>query len=396
MRKYFILLLPLLVFTSCNKVSSSEFSSEPKASVTSEVSESSTSEQEESSVSDVPASSEISTEQPISTEPEKELSVSLYKNPVIPTNFPDPSVVRHDGYFYVYATGARAAKSADLVNWELLGDMLETRPTWGAFLAGVWAPEVKKIGDQYVMYYSLSVWDDTNPGIGIATSPHPAGPWTDHGKFFTSLEIGVNNSIDAVAHVDDDGRVYLIWGSFRGIYGIELTADGLDFKDGSVEAAAENKVLLAGFETSRPLEVNTYEAPYILQKDGYYYMFLSNGQCCSGSYSYNIRVGRSTSILGVYKDKEGRDLRGSDVGTYVVYAGAGFVATGHNSVVQDDAGDYWMLYHAYVGESRSARVMLLDKLLWDDENFPHTLGYTPSNNRKPGPALYLPDDYENN
>ncbi|MCK7488058.1 MAG: hypothetical protein MZU97_23140 [Bacillus subtilis] len=54
----------------------------------------------------------------------------------------------------------------------------------------------------------------------------------DHGKLFDSNSIGVNNSIDSTVFVVDD-RVYMIWGSFRGLYGVELTADGLALKDGA-------------------------------------------------------------------------------------------------------------------------------------------------------------------
>ena len=43
-----------------------------------------------------------------------------------------------------------------------------------------------QIGDKLLLYYSLSVWDDPNPGIGVASADHPEGPWTDHGKLFTS------------------------------------------------------------------------------------------------------------------------------------------------------------------------------------------------------------------
>ena len=50
-------------------------------------------------------------------------------------------------------------------------------------------------------------------------------------KLFTSLEIGVNNSIDAMVY-QEDGRVYMLWGSFRGNYIVELTEDGLGLKGG--------------------------------------------------------------------------------------------------------------------------------------------------------------------
>ena len=318
------------------------------------------------------------------------LSYSIYKNPVYDFDFPDPTIVKHsDGYYYAFCTGTRIIKSLDLVEWESVGIAISVRPTWGSSGASMWAPDVIFIKGQYVMYYSLSKWDDPNPGIGLATAPHPTGPWTDLGKFFLSDEIGVNNSIDPQAFIDVDGRVYLIWGSFRGIYAIELTDDGLDFKDGSVGTANENKTRLAGFETSRPLEVNTFEAAYIIYRNNYYYLFLSNGQCCSGSYSYNVRVARAESVLGPYTDANQRSMLSGDVGTYVVFGNNQFAAPGHNSIVQDDVGNDWMLYHAYVGENRNKRVLMLDKLLWDENGFPYLLGTTPSNNRKKGPELYL-------
>lgn len=340
-------------------------------------------------------SSDALTESISASENKGELKTIFFQNPIYNEDFPDPSIVRdEDGYFYAFATGARILKSANLVEWEKLGNAIE-RPTWGTNHAGIWAPDVQFINGQYVMYYSLSVWDDPNPGIGIATASHPAGPWTDHGKFFNSLEIGVNNSIDPMVFQDDDGRVYMFWGSFRGIYAIELTSDGLDFKDGSVEAAAENKILVAGYDTSHGLNVSTFEAVYILKKDGYYYMFLSTGTCCSGDYTYNVVVGRSENILGEYKDYLNRSMKGANVGTSVVSQNDFFIGVGHNSVFKDDAGNYWILYHGFDAtiSTRNARKLLMDKLLWDSEGWPATLGNVPSNNYRPGPELYLPESY---
>ncbi|HAV19848.1 MAG TPA: arabinan endo-1,5-alpha-L-arabinosidase [Firmicutes bacterium] len=311
----------------------------------------------------------------------------IYQNPIFNNDFPDPSIIRHrDGAFYAYSTGSHIIKSIDLVNWEYIGQALPTRPTWGTYGANIWAPHVSLIAGKYVMHYSLSRWDDPNPGIGIATASHPEGPWTDLGKFFLSDEIGVNNSIDPMTFIEDE-QVFLIWGSFRGIYAIELTPDGLGFIDGSVEAAAQTKVHLAGYETSRAFDANTYEGAYVIKKDDAYYLFLSNGSCCSGSYSYNVRVARASSLLGPYEDASGRAMLTGDVGTYVVYGNSIFVAPGHNAVIADDVGDYWLLYHAFPGDDRSKRVLLIDKLIFDENGFPSLFGTTPSNNRKSGPNI---------
>ena len=94
----------------------------------------------------------------------------------------------------------------------------------------LWAPDINKIGDKYVLYYSMSCWGgEWTCGIGVATADKPEGPFVDHGMMFRSNEIGVQNSIDPF-YIEDGGRKYMFWGSFRGIYGIELTADGLKSK----------------------------------------------------------------------------------------------------------------------------------------------------------------------
>lgn len=332
-----------------------------------------------------------------SSSSEQKLISVKYENPVYDSDFADPSYVKceEDGYYYLFATGSKIIKTKDFANYEYVGAAFTSAPKWGTSGAGLWAPDVQYINGQYIMYYSLSRWDDPNPGIGIATSSHPAGPWEDKGKLFTSLEIGVNNSIDAMVY-QEDGRVYMLWGSFRGNYIVELTEDGLGLK-GGLEYAKENKVLIAGYETNRPLDVATYEGCYLIKKDNYYYLFLSNGQCCSGAYSYNLRVARSENIMGPYVSKNGKDILGGDRADTIISASSEFIAVGHNSVFKDDSNEYWTLYHGfkqsfnmetYENEmDKSKRVLLMDKLVFED-GWPTVFGGIPSSNKKTGPAFY--------
>ena len=357
---------------------------------------SSTNQNNTTSNNKVSETSSTSTSYITSSSENKKLVTVKYENPVYDNDFADPSYVKceEDEYYYLFATGSKIIKTLDLVNYEYVGNAL-SRPTWGTSGAGIWAPDVQYVDGQYVMYYSLSRWDDPNPGIGIATAPHPAGPWEDKGKLFNSEEIGVNNSIDPMVY-QEDGKVYMVWGSFRGIYLVELEKDGLSLKNG-LEYAKENKILIAGYDTSRPLDVSTYEGSYIIKKDNYYYLFLSNGQCCSGAYSYNLRVARSENIEGPYVDKTGTSVLGGDNGTTIINASADFKAVGHNSVLVDDAGDYWSLYHGFkmiLNEETyettldgSKRVLLMDKLVFTD-GWPSVLGGIPSSNRKTGPAFF--------
>lgn len=294
---------------------------------------------------------------------------NVYYNPVINYSLPDPSVIKgEDGYFYLYATenirNLPIHRSKNLVDWEYVGTAFtnDTRPDFEP-KGGLWAPDINKIGDKYVLYYSMSVWGgEWTCGIGCATADKPEGPFKDHGKIFRSNEINVQNSIDPF-YIEDRGKKYLFWGSFRGIYGIELSNDGLSVKKG----AKLHQV--AG---------TAYEGTYIHKKDDYYYFFASIGTCCEGLKStYTTVVGRSKKLFGPYVDKNGNKMLDNHH-EILIHQNESFVGTGHNSeIVRDKAGNDWVLYHAVSTTSPGGRVLMLDKIDWKD-GWPSVSGNSPS------------------
>jgi arabinan endo-1,5-alpha-L-arabinosidase len=341
---------------------------------------------------------------PLSSEETSITSESTdYQNPVWEPVLADPSIIRaDDGTFYVYGTQDNAEwgdyfgtryipilSSTNLVEWEAAGAVFKaaTAPTWGTLGAGLWAPDIVKIGDTYTRYYSLSTWGDDNPGIGVATAPEPLGPWTDHGKLLDSTSSNVANSIDPTVYVDN-GRVFMMWGSFCGIYAIELSADGLTIKD---NADPKTRVLIAGVDGG-PWNASSYEGAYVRKINEYYYLFLSTGTCCAGfSSTYRVMVARADNILGPYVDHTGVVMTNRlSGGKNVVDANERFVGVGHNALITDDAGDYWMLYHGYDLQENpqygttNRRALLIDKLLWDENDWPYVQDYGAStNNTRP-------------
>ena len=296
---------------------------------------------------------------------------ATYQNPVINTSLPDPTVIRaDDGYFYLYATenirNVPIYRSADLVTWRYMGTCFtdQTRPQMVPG-GSVWAPDINRIGDKYVLYYSKSTWGgEWQCGIGVATADSPTGPFTDHGKLFISSEIGVQNSIDPF-YIEDDGHKYLFWGSFRGIYGIELSDDGLSVKPGA------EKVQIAGTLT---------EGTYIYKHDGYYYLFGSAGTCCEGLNStYRVMVARSEELFGPYQNKGGFDALENNF-TPLLQKSGKVVGPGHNSeIVRDDAGQYWMLYHGFdAADPDAGRKVYLDQITWDKQGWPQIRNRQPS------------------
>lgn len=340
-----------------------------------------------------------------------------YANPCYPvvggvekeTYMADPFVIRDDtdGMYYLYCTQTEVFEtdtsefrkfkrgpiysSINGIDWKYVANAFENyEPNWGTNGAGVWAPTVCKVGEYYNYYYSLSTGGDVNPGIGVARSKTPYGPFEHYGKLFNSEEIGVTNSIDPYVFYDDD-KLYMAWGSYGGLITIvELESDGLSLK-GGLQNQFEKKVAIAGYERN---EANNYEGTIIIKKDGKYYLFLSTGTCCSGANStYHIVVASSDNLFGPYVDSQGKNMFGPNRGDYVITPSrSGAMGVGHNGFLVDDNGDYWMVYHGYDTTSKSYadwRVTYIDKLLWDKESgLPYIENYKASNGvEKPGPYI---------
>ena len=294
----------------------------------------------------------------------------FYRNPVIRTSLPDPTVIRaNDGYFYLYATenihNLPIYRSKNLVDWQFVGTAFtdESRPKWNE-KGHLWAPDINFINGQYVLYYAKSEWGgEWTCGIGVATAEKPEGPFTDHGAMFTSKSIDVQNSIDGF-YIEDNGKKYLFWGSFRGIYGIELTDDGLAVKPG-----AEKKQVAGTF----------MEGTYIHRHDGYYYLIGSTGSCCEGERStYHVTCGRSKNLFGPYVDRKGQPLMDNHFET-IIHRNDDVVGPGHNSeIVKDDRGQDWILYHGFdASDPDAGRLVYMDKVEWID-GWPHVSGDKPS------------------
>lgn len=296
------------------------------------------------------------------TASKKEKGKTNYKNPVVAQSLPDPTIIKAaDGFYYLYATentrNVPIYQSKNLVDWTFSGTAFtdSTRPNFEP-QGGIWAPDINFIDGKYVMYYSMSVWGgEWTCGIGVATADNPQGPFTDRGKLFRSNEIGVQNSIDPF-YMEDNGAKYLFWGSFRGIYCTELSADGLGLKDSS------NSVRFAG---------TAFEGSYIFKKDSNYYYFASIGSCCEGINStYQLVVARSKSLMGPYTNKAGINIldNGYEV---VISKNERFVGNGHCSeIVTDTKGQDWIIYHGVDVTQPEGRVLMLDQMMWDADGWP--------------------------
>lgn len=322
-------------------------------------------------------------------------SVATYTNPVFEPILADPTVIRdpETGFFYAYGTqdnwgdgqGSRLVpiiRSTNLVDWQVVGQAFEQKPSWKED-GGIWAPDINLVNGKYHLYYAYSTWGDPNPGIGVAVADQPTGPFTDHGKVFTSEEVDVPNSIDAF-YFEEEGEKYLFWGSFsnaptQGTYAVTLADDGLSVPDLS------QKVKIAAGD---------YEAVMIHKRGDYYYFFGSKGSCCEGADSkYHVLVARSEHLMGPYVDKAGYAITDRGKGTLFMEGNARIAGPGHNArLIADDEGTDWFLYHGIdrakgkVSSGASRRMLMLDKVTWRD-GWPEIAGRVPSTTSQAAPVF---------
>ena len=344
-------------------------------------------------LSAVPAASGLSTSP----------SVRTYSNPVIDADFPDPAVIRaDDGYFYVYATqtgepwiSIQVARSADLVSWEMLGDALPRKPEWASRTQDFWAPAVFHSDGLYYLYYSAkpdAALDDPDQGLclAVATSERPEGPFVDCGRPLIGGKSFVN--IDPCAFDDPEtGKRLLYWGSgFGAIKVQELAEDRISFAPGTAPVD-----LIPAIETDDMTEYQRLvEGVWVIRRNGYYYLFYSGHNCCGPDAHYAVMVARSRRATGPF------ELRPRPL-YLVVEASEQWLAPGHNTIIQDDAGVDWILYHAIDRENHrisdehhvnSRRVLLLDRIVWHDDGWPEVAGKVPSHDPQPAPVVMPVDE----
>jgi arabinan endo-1,5-alpha-L-arabinosidase len=291
----------------------------------------------------------------------------------------DPSLIEHEGQYYLFHTGPGLPikQSKDLQAWSSKGRVFARNPSWIAQrVSGVtdlWAPDISFFGGQYHLYYAASTAGSNHSCIGHATSSDPTRNFTDQGSPVICSNPNNDdsdgwNAIDPNFVQDESGKPSLIFGSFwGGLKLIQLDDTGQRKGDSLVAIAA------------RPNNGGAIEAPYVVRRCGYFYLFASFDLCCDGANStYKIMVGRSTALAGPYSDREGKPvLEGG--GTLLVKGDDVWHGPGHNAVIAN--GERWFdVHHAYYAGmtsrtyTRDGSYLRVSELVWDDQGWPVSAG----------------------
>lgn len=238
----------------------------------------------------------------------------------------DPDHIEVDGVHYMFGSHLQAASSTDLTNWTQIAEgvtpenplfddvtaELEEALTW-AESDTLWAPDVIQLGDgRFYMYYNACKGDSPRSAMGLAVADSVTGPYRDLGIFLRSGMWGEPsedgtiydarihpNVVDPDVFFSPDGRLWMVYGSYSGgLFSLELDpATGFPLPDQGYGTH------LWGGNHAR------IEGPAVHYDPAtrYYYLFVTYGGLDSTG-GYNMRVARSKSPVGPYRDAEGRDM----------------------------------------------------------------------------------------
>jgi xylan 1,4-beta-xylosidase len=282
-----------------------------------------------------------------------------FTNPVLPADYPDPSVIRVGEDYWATATTSEWAPlfpilhSRDLVHWQEVGAVFQRRPDWS--VGNYWAPEISERGGKFYVYY-VGRKKGGPLSVAVAMAPKPEGPWTDHGPLVSQAA----GSIDPMTISDDDGQLYLIWKEDGNSRKLPTPLWIQKLSDDGLKLLGEPKEIL---RNDTAWERNLIEGPFVKRRGPWFYLFYSGNACCGRACDYALGVARAKSPLGPWeKNPANPILAGNN----------DWRCPGHGTIVSDAQGRDFLLYHAYDAKTfvYVGRQGLLDEIIWNTDGWP--------------------------
>lgn len=265
-----------------------------------------------------------------------------FPNPILAGFYPDPSICRVGKDYYLvtstfsYFPGIPVFHSRDLVNWKLIGHVMD-RPEQlnldgQGVSRGLFAPSIR----YYKGLFYVTCTQVDRGGNFIVTAQSPSGPWSNP---FWLPEI---NGIDPSLFFDDDGKAYFIYNSIppdnKSLYDGHRTIRMIALDIKTLKAVGKEKILVNGGVdiTKKPVWI---EAPHIFKKDGSYYLIAAEGGTAE---QHSEVVFRSKNVDGPYIPYEKNPIltqRNLDPKREFP-----ITSTGHADFVQTENGSWWAVF----------------------------------------------------
>ncbi|GEC73411.1 Glycosyl hydrolases family 43 [Flavobacterium flevense] len=295
-----------------------------------------------------------------------DVEAAVRNNPSLTGYYADPEILysNKDNRFHLYPTSDgfhewsgdyfKSFSSTNLVDWVDDGVLLDLKKDVSWTDVKAWAPAAaeKKINGQYKYFFYYT----GDAKIGVATSDHPQGPFTDIGK---PLVAAKPNGITRGQIIDPDvftdpvsGKSYLYYGNGF-MVGVELNDDMISVKENTLTVLKPDNTFREGTE--------------VFYRKGKYYFLWSEDD--TRSENYRVRYATSNAPLGGFNIPKDNLILAKD-------PSQGIYGTGHNSVIQIPGTDEWyMVYHRFtipkgITMGRAAgynREVCIDRLYFDEQ-----------------------------
>ncbi|ROR46545.1 glycoside hydrolase family 43 protein [Kitasatospora cineracea] len=286
-------------------------------------------------------------------------------NPLLPGFHPDPSVVRVDGVYYLvtstfeYLPGMPVYRSADLAEWEHIGNVAE-RPEQvavgkAATGGGVFAPTIRYHDG---LFHVIVTVVGSGRGCVVFTAEDPAGPWSD-GRTIDGVD-----GIDPDLVWDEDGTAYVTYSGLRlsgeeagKHYGIEQVR--VDLAAG--RALEPPRSLWSGTGLRYP------EAPHLYQHGDYWYLVIAEGGTERG---HAVSIARGASPAGPFTGHPANPLLRASGSAQPVQN------TGHADLVETPEGGWALVLLGVrpLGEAQAfsplGRETFITDVTWSEDGWP--------------------------
>ena len=206
--------------------------------------------------------------------------------------------------------------------------------------------------------------------------------WFNKGNYNNQL---FPNAIDPTIYTDTDGKMYMCYGSWSGgIFTLEIDPATGQCIHPETGQTSDGRMIDSYFGTKISGGYGkSGEGPFIEYNadTGYYYLWVTYGGLTSTG-GYNMRVFRSTSPTGPFTDPAGRqavlptnpdlDSTGLKVmGNYKFSSlDKAYMACGHNSVLRDDDGRWFLIYHTRFDDGAEFHEVRVHSMYFNEKGWP--------------------------
>ncbi|MBR1699792.1 MAG: family 43 glycosylhydrolase [Bacteroidales bacterium] len=276
------------------------------------------------------------------------LQAQNYRNPVLHLDYSDPDVCRAGEDYYMTASsfncfpGLPVLHSKDLVHWEPVGAALLTYdPLFRETVQhgkGVWAPAIRYHDGWFYIFCG-----DPDRGIFMVRTQDPAGSWEK--PVWLVREKGF---IDPCPFWDEDGKAYLSHAAAGSRAGLKSVLFVAPMSPDGTRLTGPSRIVFDGHLTEP-----TIEGTKFYKRDGKYYLFAPAGGVATGWQT----VLRSDSPWGPFEER-------------IVLAWApGTVNGPHQGAwVEGPDGSDWFLH--FQDKGAYGRIVHLQPMVWRPDGWP--------------------------